>query len=233
MISRPQARTARRVASAKPVVAGEHVVEAFLVQHVDRRRRGRAASGSPACRGRSRSCSWSACRPRPRTTSAAFEVLAAASALSLDRVERHAGRQHQALLRAADGDVDAPFVVAVVGRGERGDGVDHEQRRMAGGVDRLADLGDRREAAGRGLVVQDADRLDLVLLVLAQLAPRSPSDRRRCASRSSMNSGLRPSFSAIFFHSVANWPVSTISTRSPGESVLTSAASQAPVPVAV
>ena len=37
----------------------------------------------------------------------------------------------------------------------------------------------------------------------------------------------------MVFHSVANWPVSTISTRSPGESVLTSAASQAPVPVAV
>ena len=48
-----------------------------------------------------------------------------------------------------------------------------------------------------------------------------------------MNSGLRPSFSAIFFHSVANWPVSTISTLSPGDSVLTSAPSQAPVPVAV
>ena len=39
-----------------------------------------------------------------------------------------------------------------------------------------------------------------------------------------MNSGLRPSLSAIFFHSVANWPVSTIRTRSPGDSVLTSAA---------
>ena len=48
-----------------------------------------------------------------------------------------------------------------------------------------------------------------------------------------MNSGLRPSFSAIFFQSVANWPVSTMSTRSPGDSVLASAASQAPVPVAV
>ena len=35
------------------------------------------------------------------------------------------------------------------------------------------------------------------------------------------------------FHSVANWPVSTISTRSPALSVLTSAPSQAPVPVAV
>ena len=48
-----------------------------------------------------------------------------------------------------------------------------------------------------------------------------------------MNSGFSPSCSAIFFHSAANWPVSTISTRSPGDSVLASAASQAPVPVAV
>ena len=48
-----------------------------------------------------------------------------------------------------------------------------------------------------------------------------------------MNSGLRPIFSAITFQSVPNWPVSTISTRSPGDSVLTSAASHAPVPVAV
>ena len=38
--------------------------------------------------------------------------------------------------------------------------------------------------------------------------------------------------SAIFCHSVAKWPVSDISTRSPGESVLTSAASHAPVPEA-
>ena len=49
----------------------------------------------------------------------------------------------------------------------------------------------------------------------------------------SMNSGLRPRRSAIFFQSVANWPVSTISTLSPADSVLVSAASQAPVPVAV
>ena len=48
-----------------------------------------------------------------------------------------------------------------------------------------------------------------------------------------MNSGLRPSLTAMFFHRVANWPVSTISTRSPGERALTRAASQAPVPVAV
>ena len=45
-----------------------------------------------------------------------------------------------------------------------------------------------------------------------------------------MNSDLMPSLSAIFFHSEAKWPVSHISTRSPGDSVFTSAASQAPVP---
>ena len=160
-------------------------------------------------------------------------VLFAASALSLDGVERHAGRQHQALLRAADGDVDAPFVVPVVGRGERGDGVDEEQRRMAGGVDRLADFRDRRQAAGRGFVMQNADRLDLFVLVFAQPGFDRLRIGARCASRSVMNSGFSPSFSAIFFHSVANWPVSTISTLSPGDSVLTRAASQAPVPVAV
>ena len=42
--------------------------------------------------------------------------------------------------------------------------------------------------------------------------------------------GLEPERAAIFCHSVAKWPVSNISTRSPGLSVLTSAASQAPVP---
>jgi hypothetical protein len=45
-----------------------------------------------------------------------------------------------------------------------------------------------------------------------------------------MNSDLMPSLSAIFFHSEAKWPVSHISTRSPEESVFTSAASHAPVP---
>ena len=143
--SRPQALHGAAGRFGEPVVAGEHVVEAFLVQHVDRRRPGRAASASPACRGRSRLLFMLSMSSQAQNDFGSFEVLVAAMRLVADRVERHAGRQHQALLRAADGDVDAPFVVAVVGRGERGDGVDHEQRRMAGGVDRLADLGDRRQ----------------------------------------------------------------------------------------
>ena len=60
--------------------------------------------------------------------------------------------------------------------------------------------------------------------ILAASTPRRQS--------SPMNSGFSASFSAIFFHSVAKWPVSYISTVSPGDSVLTSAASQAPVPEA-
>ena len=39
-----------------------------------------------------------------------------------------------------------------------------------------------------------------------------------------------PSRTAMSRHSVAKWPVSNISTASPGDSVLTSAASHAPVP---
>ena len=64
-----------------------------------------------------------------------------------------------------------------------------------------------------------------------------------CASRASiaagsapwrqspgMNSTSMPQRAAMFRHSVAKWPVSTISTLSPGDSVLTIAASHAPVP---
>jgi hypothetical protein len=47
---------------------------------------------------------------------------------------------------------------------------------------------------------------------------------------SAMNSVSSPSLPAIFCHSVAKWPVSTISTASPRLIVLASAASQAPVP---
>ena len=86
--------------------------------------------------------------------------------------------------------------------------------------------------AGRGLVVHDAHRLDA-------RAPCPRASRASIAAGSApwrqspaMNSGARPSFVAIFCHSVAKWPVSNISTLSPGESVLTSAASHAPVPEA-
>ena len=100
---------------------------------------------------------------------------------------------------------------------------------MLGGVDRFPDRGDAARDAGGSLVVHDAHRLDGVRRVLAGAS----LDRRRvgaAAPVAAMNSTSRPSFVAIFCHSVAKWPVSNISTLSPGESVLTSAASHAPVP---
>ncbi len=57
-------------------------------------------------------------------------ALATASAFSETGVEAETRRQHQALLRAGDGDVDAPGIVLIFQRAEAGDGVDHQQRRM-------------------------------------------------------------------------------------------------------
>ncbi len=82
--------------------------------------------------------------------------------------EGHAGRQHQALLRAADDDIDLPFVHAEIHRAQGRDGIDHVEGRVPGGVDRAAYLGDAVGDAGRGLVVDLHHRLDRVLLVLAQ-----------------------------------------------------------------
>ena len=58
--------------------------------------------------------------------------------------------------------------------------------------------------------------------IFAGSAPLRQSD--------AMNSGCRPILVAIVFHRLAKWPVSTISTLSPGDSVLMRAASHAPVP---
>jgi len=59
----------------------------------------------------------------------------------------------------------------VVDRGERRNGVDHEQRRMARPVDRLARRGDARGDPGRGLVVHHAHRLDPVPAVVGEARP--------------------------------------------------------------
>ena len=107
----------------------------------------------------------------------------AASALRADRVEPHARRQHHPLLRAADRDVDAPLVVAVVDGAERGDGVDEQQRRMPRLVDRATDRRDVAGDAGRRLVVDDGDGLDRVAAVGGQLPPIDGRHRRRGASR--------------------------------------------------
>ena len=82
-----------------------------------------------------------------------------------DGVEGQARREHQPLLAPGDGDVHAPLVVPVVDRSQRRDRVDEQQRGMSGPVDRSPDSGDRADAAGRGLVMNDADRADLFAFV--------------------------------------------------------------------
>ena len=77
--------------------------------------------------------------------------------------------------------------------------------------------------------MDDADRLDLMRLVFCQSRlDRGGIDTVTPVAGNEFD--FRPSRSASSHQSVANWPVSNISTRSPGDSMLTSAASHAPVP---
>ena len=151
----------------QPVVTREHVVETFLVQHRD----AFVETEQHQCSRRVGEIAGLVhvqhVVPREERLRQ-LRGLAGVQRLRAERVERHAGRQHQTLLRAADGNVHAPFVMAIVGRGERGNGIDQQQRRMTGCVDRLAHAGDVGECAGRGFVVQHADGLDLFVLVGAQ-----------------------------------------------------------------
>jgi hypothetical protein len=85
-----------------------------------------------------------------------------------DRVEAEAGGQHQPLLRSTNGDVDTPFLVAIVHRGQGADRVDHEERGVARPVDRPPHRRDVASDPGRGLVVDDTDRRDPPCPVLGE-----------------------------------------------------------------
>ena len=81
-------------------------------------------------------------------------------------------------------------------------------------VQRGAHGGDVRRDAGRGLVVDEEHGAELVGRVHPQAALDLVGGRPR----------------AVRAKPVEKWPLTTPSARSPGESVLTRAASQAPVP---
>ena len=96
-------------------------------------------------------------------------------------------------------------------------------------VDRATHQGNAACHTRRRLVVNDEDGLDAPLAIIAEpfrnevgIDAMSPGTK----------STSRPKRAAIARHSVAKWPVSYMSTRSPGDSVLTRAASHAPVPEA-
>ena len=99
------------------------------------------------------------------------------------RDEAEAGRRHQALLRAGHRDVDAPFVHLERHAAERRHGVDHVQRRMAGGADRLADAFDVVEHARGRVDLRHQNGLDLV----------RPCPARSRASTSSVRTARRQS----------------------------------------
>lgn len=72
--------------------------------------------------------------------------------------------------------------------------------------------------------------LGLAIVLRARIQTGAPDDVQVKPFRWEWRGWLCIMASATFRHSMAKWPVSTISTRSPGDSVLTMADSQAPVP---
>ena len=170
-------------ALGEPVVAGEDVVEPLLLDHLQRfaeaeEQLHRRRVGVAALRVGAEHVA------EVEEAARQLRGLHRLQRLRADADDREAGREHEALLAAGDGDVDAPLVHAEVHRADRADAVDEEERRVLGRVHRLADGGDVGADAGRGLVVGDEDGLDLVVLVglergleLGRRARRRPRGR--------------------------------------------------------
>ncbi len=148
-------------------MAQEHVLELFVEQHVNRltqreqqvNRRG--AGIFPVMLGAF------AFGPVPIGRPQSGRLMHLAGAV-VGGDEAEAGRRHQALLRAGHGDVDAPRIHLERHAAEGGDRIDHEQRRVTGGLDRLADGFDVVDGARGGIDLHRQDRLDFVILVLPQ-----------------------------------------------------------------
>ena len=152
---------------AEQAMAQEHVFEPLLEQHVDRlaqreQQMHRRGAGIFAV-----VLAAFALGPVPIGRAQAGLLVHLAGAV-VGGDEAEARRRHQALLRAGHRDVDAPGVHLERHAAERGHRIDHEQRRMAGGLDRLADRFDVVVGARGGVDLHREDRLDRVVLVLPQ-----------------------------------------------------------------
>ena len=150
-------RTACRLGQA--IVAGEDRVEPFLVQHRDRFREAEEQVRGRGVRKEPRGVGGEHRLPVPVGAHEAC-LLRGGEGPVAKRVEGEARRQHEALLGAGDGHVHPPLVMAVVHGGERGDGVDEEQRGMIFPVQGGTQRGHRRPDPGGSLVVDHAHRLD-------------------------------------------------------------------------
>ena len=143
---------------------GEHVLQAFLEQHRERfpqpvqqrqrRRVGEVAGGVGLLH-------VAEVEEHPRQLGRVVER----GRLRAHGHDAEAGGQHEALLRAGHGAVDAPLVHPEVDAADRAHAVHHEERGMLGVVQRLPDPGHVAGDAGGGLVVGEEHGLDLVRLV--------------------------------------------------------------------
>src|SRR6478752_10547958 len=100
---------------------------------------------------------------------------------------------------------------------------------MAGLVERGADVADRLVAPVEVSLWTTMTALMACAVSRASTASIAPGSAPWRQSPGK-NSTSIPQRAAMLRHSVAKWPVSTIRTLSPGDSVLTIAASHAPVP---
>lgn len=151
----------------RAAMAAENGLQALLVQHAD----GDLQALEEVGGGRIGECAavvgGECIMPIP-IAARQPRALAGIERLVRNHVERQARRQHQAFLRAADRDIDAPFVVAIVDRAGRRHDVHHQQRGMIRSVDGLPHRRNVGGHAGRGLVVDDAHRLDAMRAILGE-----------------------------------------------------------------
>ena len=116
-------RAPRRLGEA--MVPGKDLVEALFLDHAQRllqpveevHRHGAVPVGLRACTE----------QPPPVPIDARqFCFCGSGDGSRTNPGEGHAGRQHQAFLRAGDGDIDTPLVHAKIHRRQRRDGIDQE-----------------------------------------------------------------------------------------------------------
>ena len=151
-------------ALGEPLVAGEHVLQALLQQH----REGLAQTVQHGERGRVGEVAGRVGLPHVAEVEEAARQLGLVGlrqSLLAGADDAEAGREHETLLRAGDGQVHTPLVHPEVDARDRAHAVHHEERGVAGLVQGLAHARDVAGDAGRGLVVGKKHGLDLVALV--------------------------------------------------------------------